>query len=63
MQQKNDFRGTKILAVCRLMPFSGGQKQEIVLCLEGVYATYLVLTVVDIKGKKIQRKGCRNNKC
>ena len=53
MARRLTLEGTKVEAVCELMPYSGGLTRNIVQCLEDFdIPLYLSTTVVEIHGKK-----------
>lgn len=53
MARRMTLEGTKVEAVCELMPYSGGLTRNIVQCLEDFgIPLYLSTTVVEIHGKK-----------
>ena len=53
MARRLTLEGAKVLAVCELMPYSGGLKRNIVQCLNDYdIPLYLSHTVIDIQGKK-----------
>ena len=53
MARRMSFEGAKVLAVCELMPYSGGLQRNIVQCLEDYgIPLYLSTTVAEIHGKE-----------
>lgn len=53
MARRMTLEGSKVKAVCELMPYSGGLKRNIVQCLDDFDIPLLLShTVVDIKGKE-----------
>ena len=53
MARRMTLEGAKVKAVCKLMPYSGGLKPNIVQCLDDFDIPLLLShTVVDIKGKE-----------
>lgn len=53
MARRLTLEGAKVLAVCEIMPYSGGLKRNIVQCLDDYnIPLYLSHTVIDIQGKE-----------
>jgi len=53
MARRMSFEGSKVEAVCEVMPYSGGLTRNIVQCLEDFgIPLYLSTTVVEIHGRK-----------